>query len=203
MTTTQPELNMRVATMRRDWIDDTFPVACLLARNAEKPHHNTVHGHNRRSGKSKEYQAWRGAKDRCYNPNSNRYKTYGARGIRMCEEWRNSFAAFFRDMGERPDGHSIDRINNDGHYEPGNCRWSPKSEQAKNQTRTRALELKGVRKILADWSRDTGIHHTVILSRIDRLGWSVEKALTTPVRKQCKSSRQSANGRKVTLWRVK
>ena len=85
-----------------------------------------------------EYYIWKNAKGRCYNRNRKDYSNYGGRGIRMCKRWRHSFASFYRDMGPRPSSrHSIDRINNDGHYRPGNCRWTTMSEQRKNQRKRR------------------------------------------------------------------
>jgi hypothetical protein len=82
---------------------------------------------------SKEYNAWRGAKARCSNPKERNYKHYGGRGISMCERWRDSFEAFLSDMGTAPPDLSIDRINNEGNYEPGNCRWATRSEQMRNR----------------------------------------------------------------------
>jgi hypothetical protein len=80
------------------------------------------------------YYTWKRMKGRCYRPNDSDYRWYGARGIEVCERWRNSFAAFYADMGERPSPqHSIDRINNDGHYEPANCRWATAGEQNRNK----------------------------------------------------------------------
>lgn len=82
-----------------------------------------------------EYAPWRMMKQRCYNSNHTYYHHYGGRGITVCFEWINSFQAFLKDMGTRPEGTSLDRINNDGNYEPGNCRWSTPKEQANNQRR--------------------------------------------------------------------
>ncbi len=89
---------------------------------------------NAHSGGLIEYYSWDGAKSRCFNPRAKKYPLYGGRGITMCERWRNSFEAFFADMGARPTPqHSLDRIDSDGDYEPGNCRWATVLEQRHNR----------------------------------------------------------------------
>jgi hypothetical protein len=79
-------------------------------------------------------------KERCMNPNNKFYKNYGARGIKVCERWLESFAHFLEDMGERPNGHTIDRINNDGNYEPSNCKWATRKEQNNNRRNTKSVK---------------------------------------------------------------
>lgn len=95
-------------------------------------HGNEKHGHVKGDRPSVEYTAWQQMKDRCFNPNSQVYKYYGLRGISVCERWL-VFENFYEDMGPRPLGLSIDRIDNDGNYEPGNCRWATAKQQAENR----------------------------------------------------------------------
>lgn len=83
--------------------------------------------------RSKEYASWLNMKQRCTNSNNERYKDYGGRGITICEEWLNSFSQFYKDMGPKPKDLTLDRINNDGNYEPSNCRWATYEQQANNQ----------------------------------------------------------------------
>ena len=91
------------------------------------------HGHASHERGTPTYYTWQQAKGRCYNPNNISYSYYGGRGITVCDEWREDFRNFLRDMGEKPSGTSIDRINNDGPYAPGNCRWATPAEQNANK----------------------------------------------------------------------
>ena len=88
------------------------------------------------------YSTWSNMKGRCYNPNRPVYKYYGGRGIKVCDRWKNSFKLFLKDMGERPEGCTLDRINNDGNYEPTNCKWSTTVEQNKNRRPCKYSHLK-------------------------------------------------------------
>src|SRR5688572_28119058 len=132
------------------------------------------------------YRVWDGMKQRCFNERHSKYRIYGARGITVCDAWRNSFETFIADMGPRPDGYSLERIDNNGNYEPGNCKWATPLEQAHNRRSCVApqhnkIEWNGQRLTFADAGRLVGLPWAMISKRIKR-GWSVEAALTTPAR---------------------
>lgn len=132
------------------------------------------------------YHIWQQLHQRCENPKAPSYENYGGRGIKVCERWK-SFDNFVADMGIRPDGYSIDRIDNDGNYKPSNCRWATTKQQLNNRRNNRVLELNGERKTIAEWADQLGVRWNLIRCRVDRYGWSIERALTTPV-KSCKPS---------------
>ncbi len=148
-----------------------------LSREVSRTLHRK-HGH---SG-SREYEIWCGAKKRCYNAKAQMYAYYGGRGIRMCDEWRDDFEAFLRDMGSCPEGMSLDRKDVNGHYEPGNCRWATGVEQANNSRFNRWITYRGERLTIAEATRKYSIHSApTVLDRLRR-GWSVERALLEPLR---------------------
>lgn len=151
--------------------------SCGCAVRLGIAHPNQRHGMR----KTSVYRRWSGMIQRCTNPKSDQWEHYGGRGIRVCERWL-SFEAFHADMGDPPAGTTLDRIDVDGNYEPGNCRWATAAEQARNRRTSTLLTHAGKTQSISDWSDETGINRQSIRSRILNLGWSVERALTTPVR---------------------
>ena len=142
---------------------------------------NSTHGHTRGYASTKTYEAWQNMRRRCNDASNKRYARYGGRGIRVCDQWNDSFDRFLADMGPCPQGHSIDRIDNNGDYTPENCRWANRSEQMKNRSNARTLEIDGVTKNLCDWAAQYGVKPDTISMRI-RYGWTVKDAVTKPVR---------------------
>lgn len=118
-----------------------------------------------------EYGIWTNMLTRCGNPRNKAFRRYGGRGITVCERWRNDFAAFLADMGPRPSPkHSVDRINNDGDYEPSNCRWATTQEQCRNTRRNVRLTLDGRTMTQREWAVELGIHDSTLFGRIKRNG---------------------------------
>ena len=131
-----------------------------------KVNRKTSHGESK-SGRTPEYDAWRSMLQRCRNTNSQSYSEYGGRGIKVCERWY-SFENFLADMGRRPSSkHSLDRYpNNDGNYEPGNCRWATKKEQGANRRDTNLVTIDGVTRCFKDWASIYGIHYNTAHRRL-------------------------------------
>jgi hypothetical protein len=163
---------------------NTRSCGCLQQETARKTVlGRTKHGHARKSGESPEYGVWLNMLRRCYDPANKRFNRYGGRGIRVFDAWCDDFSAFLAHVGPRPDpSYTLDRIDNDGGYEPGNVQWVDMTTQARNRSNNRMLTYQERKQTLIEWSEETGIDRTTITARIDRLGWSVQRALTTPVR---------------------
>lgn len=159
---------------------------------------------NQKEFTSPEYRAWQNMKQRCYNSNNSDTHRYKERGITVCASWRDSYYDFLADMGRRPGPHySIDRIDNDGNYEPGNCRWATSTVQKNNSSNVleaRKFEHNGKNLTLAEWSKETGISKKTLNSRTNR-GWPVEKVLTTPPGKTYgpTPTRYSCGGKSLTV----
>lgn len=124
-----------------------------------------------------EHNAWKSAKGRCNNPKNRMFKTYGARGIKMCAEWENDFKKFFEHLGPKPNPkYSLDRIDNNRGYEPGNVKWSNGYEQASNKTNNRMFTICCQTKTLKAWSIDFGVPYKRAHERI-QYGWPILQAL--------------------------
>lgn len=125
------------------------------------------------------YRTWVAMRHRCNNPHCMEFKNYGGRGIKVDPRW-DDFAAFLADMGMRPKGCELDRIENDGPYSKENCRWVPKRVNLNNKRTNHFLEFNGKRQSLAEWAAECGITYNTLANRVNR-GWPLERALTEPV----------------------
>lgn len=142
-------------------------------------HPNTKHGHSRRvSSRSRTYKAWCNMKTRALNPNREEWPRYGGRGIVICQGWVESFGAFLSDMGECPEGLTLERINVNGNYEPSNCRWATQREQSNNKEITRRVTYNGQCLTVGEWATIIGIEWHQLRNRIER--WGSQRALSTP-----------------------
>lgn len=141
--------------------------------------HHLTHGHARKGRHSAEYRAWNNIKSRCLLPHNPGFRNYGGRGITICSRWL-TFENFLADMGRRPSPqHSIDRIDNDGNYEPGNCRWATRKEQAQNRRTTRLVTIGGERRSISDWEASSDVSAHQIGQRLDA-GLSGPDSVLTP-----------------------
>lgn len=141
---------------------------------------SATHGHYVGNKPTPTYRVWSSMLSRCRNPNAQFWMQYGGRGIAVCDAWY-SFASFLSDMGEKPKGLSLDRINNDLGYEPSNCRWATNVEQHRNRSDNLYLSFNGETKSLAAWAECFNLNESTLWSRIKKEGWTIEAALTTPI----------------------
>lgn len=140
------------------------------------------------SGRKRLYSIWNGMKIRCYNDKCERYYRYGGRGIKICDKWRNDFQSFYdwsMDHGYSDDL-TIDRINNDGNYEPGNCRWATLQEQQHNKSNNIFITYNGKTQDIKQWAEELGIYYQTLYFRIIS-GWPVEKAFFEPVKESVRN----------------
>ncbi len=162
-------------TISTNDISDGKIVSCGCHKNERVRIRNTTHG---KSG-TYEHRIWMDMISRCkYDTHADNYRD---RGIIVCERWKNSFELFLSDMGHCPKGRSIDRINNDGNYEPSNCRWATRKEQNRNKRNNVSVVIDGVSHCLSQWSEISGIARKTIDGRLKR-GWSEHDAVFSPVR---------------------
>lgn len=159
--------NESVAVAKNLLTGNTRSCGCFsreLAGNRTRTHGATVAGRGGRP--SSEYQTWQSMKDRCHNQNDTNFALYGGRGITVCDEWRHDFAAFLAHVGPKPSPrHSIDRIDNDRGYEPGNVRWATQRVQCRNQRRNVRVRYFGETMLAAELAERTGVHYNTILAR--------------------------------------
>lgn len=173
--------------VRRNCLVNGLSKSCGCQRS--KNYSNTLHEKYKNKAKTGEgrtrlHVIWDGMKKRCNCITDKHYVWYGERGIRVCKEWSDSFQSFKRWALENgyQDDLTIDRIDNDGDYEPNNCRWISQAEQCRNKRNNILLTLNGETMCIAEWAKKLGINSETIRNRKNNLGWSDEKTLTTPVR---------------------
>jgi hypothetical protein len=152
--------------------------ACAVCGHKQGAVRRQTHNKSR----TKMYHCYYIMMNRCRNPNVDSYPHYGGRGIKVCERW-HSYENFYNDMGERPEGMSIERVDANGDYCPENCKWATNAEQQRNKTNNRYLTVNGEKKLLIDWAKEYRIPRSTMYSRLDR-GWSDERAVTQPLQKR-------------------
>lgn len=177
-----PEHNQVIATTSSLRRKNTQSCGCL--RDERRIESHTKHGFSRKGKKQKIYRIWYAMKGRCHCKTDHAYHNYGGRGITVCKEWRDSFTAFYEDVSKLPhfgeEGYTLDRINNDGNYEPGNVRWTDNKTQGYNR-RTNFLVTYNDRTLpLKQLTDELGLNYKKIWKRINVFGWTIEKALETP-----------------------
>lgn len=161
----------REIVVRNDHLKSGRQVSCGCVRKARMVTHGKY--------KTKEYGVWEAMIQRCFNKRNSQYADYGGRGITVCPEWRKSFQAFIDHVGPRPESHCIERINNDGNYEPGNVKWATRFEQSRNTRNTRIFTVDGSTACLKDLCSIFQSPYKRVESRI-RLGWNVHDAIFFP-----------------------
>lgn len=150
--------------------------SCGCLKSERTSQRNTTHG----MSNTRVYRVWCHMLGRCQNLTDQDYADYGGRGIEVCDRWK-SFENFYADMGDPPPGRTLNRIDNEGHYDPDNCEWSTSTEQARNKRNNRIITWNGRTQTLPAWAEETGIPYHTLKARLFVLKWPVEEALTTPV----------------------
>lgn len=129
---------------------------------------------------SREYCVWRNMLKRCLDPSHKGWHNYGGKGVKVCDRWLHSFENFYEDVGPRPKGYQLDRINSNGNYCPENCRWTDLVTQRRNSKNIRPITVDGETKLMHEWAATSGIKIQTIRARLDRYGWDVKDAIFTP-----------------------
>lgn len=148
-------------------IGETKSCGCLRTKSHEPRHF--VHGESAGGIRSKEYYTWASLRSRCLRRTDHGFRHYGGRGITVCDRWKDNFKNFLSDMGRAPSPqHSIDRIDNDGPYSPGNCRWTTAAVQSRNRSNNRFIEYGGEKLTVTDWSRRLGINLVTLFGKLNK-----------------------------------
>lgn len=156
-------------------------LSCGCIRRETTTAKNYVHGSAPRKACSPEYKTWCDIIKRTENQKYIHFKNYGGRGITVCERWRNSYSNFLGDMGQKPSPkHSIERINNEGDYEPSNCCWATQKAQCRNKRNNHKITHEGTTLCLGAWAEKLGMNYMTLYSRI-RKGWTISESINTPV----------------------
>lgn len=175
---------------------------CACGREKEVYGSDLRHGKTKSCGclarkhgesKSPTYLSWVGMRRRCIREDRPHWGDYGGRGIRICDRWE-SYENFVADMGERPAGCTLDRIDNDGDYEPSNCRWATPSEQSRNRRSNRPITVDGETRTIVEWSELSGVHRSTIWRRLKR-GWAPREAVFAPLAASNRYTKKPASGR--------
>lgn len=172
------EVVVRSSALRRG---NTVSCGCYKkeVNAASLRNRRTTHGQTR----TPSFRSWESMQQRCYNPHSGQFQWYGLRGVMVCDAWKGEkgFDNFISDLGRRPLGKTLDRIDTDGNYCPDNCRWVLPKQQANNRTNNVRLTFRGETKTLAQWAESTGLAYGTLYSRVSK-GWSLDRALVEPAR---------------------
>ena len=151
--------------------------SCGCLNREKKTKRNTTHGMSKR----REYSIWCDIKKRCLNRNSSSFSYYGGRGITMCIQWQQSFESFYKDMGPMPTPqHTIERLDNNGPYNPKNCTWESRKTQARNTRRNRYFTYQGKTLSLAEWAEESGMKYWTLHARLRR-GWTFSRTISEPL----------------------
>lgn len=125
---------------------------------------------------SVEYRVWQDMLNRCRNPKVRSYPNYGGRGITVCDRWQD-FSNFYQDLGPRPMGYSLERIDSNGNYEPSNVKWIPLVDQQRNKRNNHFITYDGITDTLSGWAKRIGVKRATLSRRINKYNWPIEKAL--------------------------
>lgn len=164
-------------TVMEKYLLSANTTSCGCLHREQLAARNTKHGNAIRGRVSREHKIWSHMKDRCHNANAKDYRHYGGRGIKVCERWLESFENFLADMGVCPPKHQLERINNNGNYEPGNCRWATRTEQMRNTRKNVMLTFQGKTMPISQWAEQLKAQPQTLYSRA-KAGWGVERILS-------------------------